>query len=142
MSEQPTYDPIQIRLADSMTDVMDKADRLFDTARPEAVYGEPTTAAGRTIIPAAEVWLFSGFGGGGGFGDTAEGAPVTSAGLGSGVAGAVYARPVAVVIIDEDSARVEPVVDVTKLGLAALSVLGGALVLLGRALSAARRMSR
>jgi hypothetical protein len=35
--------------------------------------------------------------------------------------------------------RVEPVVDATKLGLAALSLVGGALIMLGRALAAAGR---
>lgn len=145
MSEQPTPEPIQTRVAESLSAVLDKADRLFEAARPEAVYGEPVTAAGRTIIPAAEVLLVSIFGGGGGFGPlagAAEGTGGSGAGLGSGVGGAAYARPVAVIIVDESGARVEPVVDATKLGLAALSVFGGALWLLGRALAAARRGTR
>ena len=145
MSEQSTSEVIQMRVAETMTAVLDMADRLFDTARPDAVYGEPTTVAGRTIIPAAEVWLFSGFGGGGGFGPAAEGAEgtgETGAGLGSGVGGAVHARPVAVVIVDESGVRVEPVVDATKLGLAALTVFGSMVFFLGRIMRRTREFDR
>jgi uncharacterized spore protein YtfJ len=136
----------QDKVAESMSAVMDKTDRLFDTARPEAVFAEPVTVEGRTIISAAEVMVFAGFGGGGGFGPASageDGAPAGAsegAGLGAGVGGAAYSRPVAVIIIDKNGARVEPVVDATKLGLAALTVFGSLLFLLGRMARMARRM--
>src|SRR5690606_19421305 len=96
------------------------------TARPEAVFAEPLTADGRTVIGAAEVLVGAGFGSGGGFGPAAEGkedkgpaVSVEGGGIGAGVGGFAQSRPVAVIIIDQSGVRVEPVVDVTKIGLAA-----------------------
>lgn len=126
------------KIGDPVDAVMTRVDRLFDTARPEAVYAEPVTAEGRTVIGAAEVLIAAGFGGGGGFGPitAAEGAtsPAESEGVGAGMGGYAQSRPVAVVIIDGNGARVEPVVDVTKLGLAALTVFGSMIFMLGRML--------
>ncbi len=55
-------------------------------------------------------------------------------GMGSGVGGFAQARPVAVIIMESDGVRVEPVVDVTKLGLAALTAFGGMAFFLSRML--------
>ena len=59
--------------------------------------------------------------------------------MGAGVGGFAQSRPVAVVIIDSNGVRVEPVVDVTKLGIAALTVLGSMLFFMGRMMRGARR---
>ena len=130
----------------SFNDAMPKIDRLFDAARPEAVFAEPVTAEGRTIISAAEVLVGAGFGGGGGYDsspdptvDPALPAPTTDGGVGGGGGGFAQSRPVAVIVIDRDGVRVEPIVDVTKLGLAALTVFGSFLFLVGRMLHASRR---
>ncbi len=52
-------------------------DKLFTVARPGAVFGEPVSAAGRTIITASEVTvgmgLGFGFGGGPGPGEPGPG---------------------------------------------------------------------
>lgn len=121
---------------------MARADRLFDTARPEAVFAEPVTAEGRTVIGAAEVLIAAGFGGGSGSGPAPTPEGVASAGesegMGAGMGGYAQSRPVAVVIIDGNGARVEPVVDVTKLGLAALTVFGSMIFMLGRMLRAGK----
>lgn len=123
-----------------MDSVMEAAGRLFDTARPGAVYAEPVSVEGRTVINAAEVLIGTGFGGGGGYSPAmdSEGQIATDAsenvGMGSGVGGFAQARPVAVIIIDRDGVRVEPVVDVTKLGLAALTAFGGMAFFLSRML--------
>ena len=137
---------IRSALESSTKAIMDRADRLFDTARPEAVFGEPVTADGRTVIGAAEVFVGAGFGSGGGFGPATEQKddkePVVSVeggGIGAGVGGFAQSRPVAVVIIDSNGVRVEPVVDVTKLGIAALTVLGSMLFFMGRMMRGARR---
>ena len=37
-------------------------DKLYDVARPGAVFGEPITAEGRTVITASEVSVGMGFG--------------------------------------------------------------------------------
>jgi uncharacterized spore protein YtfJ len=136
----------QDKIADSLRDVMDETDRLFATARPEAVFAEPVAVEGRTVISAAEVMVVAGFGGGGGFGPApaqGEGPPpdATAGGsaVGAGGGGAAYSRPVAVIIIDGNGVRVEPVVDATRLGLAALTVFGSLLFFLGRMARMARR---
>lgn len=122
--------------------VLDKLDRLFDAADPETVFAAPVSAEGQTVITAAEVLVWAGAGGGGGGGRSQPGAETPAAetdeaaearadserseGYGVGVAGggSALARPVAVIIIDGQGVRVEPVVDVTKIALAALTALG------------------
>ncbi len=59
--------------------------------------------------------------------------------MGGGGGGFAQSRPVAVIVIDRDGVRVEPVVDVTKLGLAALTVFGSFLFLISRMIHTSRR---
>lgn len=144
----PVNEALRDGISNSIDAVLKKIDRLFDAARPEAVFAPPLTAEGRTIIGASEVFLWAGVGGGGGMGPavTDERAPlqVDEGGLGAGAGGGgiVHGRPVAVVIVDGDGVRVEPVVDATKIGLAALTVLGSALVMLFRIWRGARRVEQ
>lgn len=127
-------------VSQSIDDIVAQAGRLFDAARPEAVFAEPVSADGRTVIAAAEVLVGAGFGGGGGSGPSSEEAnPGENTGLGGGGGGFTQSRPVAVIIIDSDGVRVEPVVDATKLGLAALTVFGSMFFFLARMLQGTRR---
>jgi uncharacterized spore protein YtfJ len=67
-----------------------------------------------------------GFGGGGGVDDKERGGespPNAAYGVGGGGGGASMARPVAIVEIGPNGARVEPIVDPTKIVLAFLSML-------------------
>jgi uncharacterized spore protein YtfJ len=59
--------------------------------------------------------------------------------MGAGMGGFAQSRPVAVVIIDGDGVRVEPVVDATKLGIAALTVFGSMFFFLARMLGGSKR---
>jgi uncharacterized spore protein YtfJ len=72
-------------------------ERLLAT---KTVIGEPITAVGKTVIPLLSVG--AGFGAGAGAGKEDEG---TSGGAGGGFG----IKPVAVIIIEEESVRVEPV---------------------------------
>jgi uncharacterized spore protein YtfJ len=56
--------------------------------------------------------------------DDPEGAVPEGEGFGGGGGGRVFSRPVAVIIAAPEGVRVEPVVDVTKIGLAALTAAG------------------
>ena len=124
----------------SLEEIMARADRLYDAARPEAVFATPVSADGRTVIAAAEVLVGVGYGGGGGSSPSGEGAaPSENSGMGAGVGGFAQSRPVAVVVIDGDGVRVEPVVDATKLGIAVLTVVGSMFFFLARMLRGARR---
>lgn len=123
----------------AVDDIVSRVDGLFDVARPEAVFAPPVTVDGRTVIPAAEVLVGMGIGGGGGSSPASEGqADGENAGMGAGGGGYAQSRPVAVIIIDGDGVRVEPVVDVTKLGLAAITVLGSMFFFLARMMRGSR----
>jgi uncharacterized spore protein YtfJ len=102
-----------------------------------AVYGEPIQHGETLIIPAAEVLSGVGFGVGFGGAETTSsgegGVPVgESGGGGGGGGGRVFARPVAAIIATPDGVRVEPVVDVTKVALAALTAAGFIVSMLAR----------
>lgn len=115
--------------------------RLMSTARSESVFGHPIEKDGVTVITASEVsvGLGVGFGYGGGAvpaGETDEEQETEGAGGGGGGGGFAGARPVAVIIIKEDRVSVEPVVDPTKLGLAALTMVTAFVATVGRVLRA------
>jgi uncharacterized spore protein YtfJ len=100
-------------------------DRFFETARVEAVYGSPVQNGDTMVIPSAEVFSGMGFGvgTGGALGkDTAD--QGIAGGGGGGGGGSVIARPVAAIVITPNSVRIEPIVDVTKIALAALTAVG------------------
>ncbi len=105
-------------------------DKLLDVANVDQVYGEPVQQGNATIIPAAEVLAALGMGVGSGYGEGPstgeEGKPSGGGGSGSGggAGGRTLSRPVAVIIADANGVRVEPVVDVTKVALAALTAGG------------------
>jgi uncharacterized spore protein YtfJ len=81
----------------------------------KTVVGDPITIEGTTIIPLISV----GFGFGGASGGAGE-AKDKGEGFGGGAGGGV--RPIAIIIIDKDGARIEPI----KGGMAsALEKLGG-----------------
>lgn len=133
-------------------DVADLIGRLSDAAQPSAVFGEPVTSGERTVITACEVTLGLGFGygmGSGGSGGrpqegTGEGEtegeeqspPFASGGGGGG--GNAMARPVAVIHVGPEGVDVEPVVDVTKLGLAFFTMLGSIFLMARKMRKAAR----
>lgn len=115
--------------------------RLFDAARPEAVYGEPVTQGDYTVITASEisVGMGYGYGGGGGVGPSPETEDATAAknevagyGSGGGGGGGTSARPVAVIEIGPNGVRVEPVVDPTKIVLAFFTAFGSMFMMLAK----------
>lgn len=119
---------------DAMAIVQDTLGEFLQSASVEAVYGAPIKEGDTLIIPAAEVLTVMGFGVGAGrgkgFSKETESEEEQSdemsegAGGGGGGGGRVLARPAAVIIATPDGVRVEPVVDVTKIGLAALTAAG------------------
>ncbi|MBN2148157.1 MAG: hypothetical protein JW726_12255 [Anaerolineales bacterium] len=111
-------------------------DGFLATADVTAVYGEPVEHGDTIIIPAAEVLCGMGFGIGYGSGggsapqekedEDEEGSASEGYGSGGGGGGGgrTLSRPVAVVISGPEGVRIEPVVDVTKIALAALTAVG------------------
>jgi uncharacterized spore protein YtfJ len=105
----------------------DTMDEFLASADVSVVYGEPIQHEDTLIIPTAEVLCGMGFGVGRGGGTSAaqeDGNPSVGTGIGAGGGGKVLSRPVAVVVASPEGVRVEPVVDITKIALAALTALG------------------
>ena len=108
--------------------ISETMEALIDTADVSHAFGSPIKRGEYTIIPTAEVLTAVGFGVGFGSGEgpAAEGSDEMAQGMGGGGGGGgrTFSRPVAVVISGPEGVRVEPVVDVTKIGLAALTAAG------------------
>jgi uncharacterized spore protein YtfJ len=90
------------------------------------VYGAPIRQGESLLIPAAEVLTIGGFGMGSGGGEQSGpgGRPRRGAGGGGGGGGRTLARGVAVIVASPQGVEVKPIVDVTKIALAALTALG------------------
>lgn len=90
---------------------MEDVEKLFDKAISEierllnskTVVGEPITVEGNTLIPLVSVGF--GFGVGGGEGTD----PSKGAGTGGGTGGGGGVKPVALVVINKDGVRLEPI---------------------------------
>ena len=71
----------------------------------KTVVGEPIIVEGTTIIPLISVGFGFGAGGGSGKGEAKQ----KGEGAGGATAGAAWVRPKAVVIVDKEGVRVEPI---------------------------------
>ncbi len=141
-------------MSDALSDLISSLDRtqeqamtatqsIFSATRVGAVYGDPIQAGDYTIITASEVVAGSGFGFGRGMGsapasasssngEAAKATEATGGGGGGGGGGGSTARPVALIVIGPNGVEVRPVVDVTKIAVAALTAWGAALPTLVR----------
>jgi len=96
-----------------------------ETITVKRVFGEAYEQDGVTVIPAAAV--AGGGGGGGGEGEDTEG----KHGSGSGGGFGVRARPAGVYVIDGKRVRWRPAIDVNRITLGVLMLVGVALVTRG-----------
>ena len=69
------------------------------------VVGEPITIQGTTLIPLISIGFGFGAGGGEGKGEAKQ----KGEGAGGGTGGGVWVRPIAMVIIDKEGVRIEPI---------------------------------
>jgi uncharacterized spore protein YtfJ len=119
--EEYNDDDMEMTAADRLVESIDgNIDRMLEVAAVEAVYGSPIQQGDTVIIPAAEVSAYMGFGmgiGSGGDDESNQGGE----GGGGGGGGFSLSRPVAVIVSGPEGVRVEPVVDVTKIAVAALT---------------------
>jgi len=140
-------------MSEEMKEVMDSTtaswsatasviEKLFSVAQPGAVFSEPVTVEGRTIITTSEVMVGMGVGYGIGAGSAqgAEAEMTSGEGYGGGGGGGGFStgRPVAAIIIEPEGVRIEPIVDVTKISLAFFTVLGSIFLMGFRLRRAAR----
>ncbi len=109
-------------------------DRFLDAASVDMVYGEPIQYGDTLIIPSAELVAGLGFGvGAGSFtrpeeqqGEETDEKESNGSGHGGGGGGGgrVFSRPVAVIIATSQGVVIKPVVDTTKIALAAITAAG------------------
>ena len=90
---------------------------ILSQASVKAIYGEPITAHGKTIIPIAKIMY--GYGAG-----TGTGGVAASSARGEGGGGGARATPVGVVEISEQHTRFVPISDRRKLAGAVLIGIG------------------
>ncbi len=96
--------------------------QLADAAQVEAVYAEPIRHEETVVVPSAEI--LTGFALGFGMGGGKDQGTTVGGGGGGGGGGRSFARPVAAIVITPTKVRIEPIVDVTKIALAALTAFG------------------
>jgi uncharacterized spore protein YtfJ len=96
------------------TAISDSLGRLFGEASPATLFSEPVEQGEHVFITAVAWERAGGFGFGAGQG-TGEGME-SGSGEGGGGGGLSQGRPVAVIQIGPDGARVTPVIDFTKIG--------------------------
>jgi uncharacterized spore protein YtfJ len=112
-------------------------------ATVRTVFGEPMEIRGRTIIPVARVRFGFGMGMGRGKreGDKEHDGDHHRAPGGGGGGGAVI-RPLAVVEVSESQTKVTPIVDVTRISLAAIALAAWGIFWVSRVLRAEARRGR
>lgn len=92
---------------------------ILAEANVKAIYGEPVSAQGKTVIPVAKIMY--GYGGGAGTGGVGN---TSAKGEGGGGGVGVRAIPVGVVEIGEQQTRFVPIADHKRLGGAVLVGIG------------------
>jgi len=104
--------------ANELQDPLQKAGELTTSmlaiAQPSAIFGEPLQIGEETIVTASEVGAAMGVG------------KIIAAAGGGGTS---FGRPVAVVTAGPNGVKVRPVLDLTKIGLAFLTMLGSFLMM-------------
>jgi uncharacterized spore protein YtfJ len=113
----------------SLDVVQSTFDEFLSNANVNAVYSKPVRQGDTVVITAAEV--FSGFGFGIGEGSGMQG-DQKGGGSGGGGGGQTFARPVAVVVCTPNGVSVQPIMDRTKLWMAALTAAGFMLTTLSK----------
>ena len=121
--------------------------KIYSAADSAKVFGQAVVSGDYTVIPAAEIAGGGGFGSGMGFGpamDKKRRAKVTEespgtetipapgpggAGGGGGGGGGSMGRPVAAIVIGPEGVEIKPILDMSKIGLTALTAFGGVALL-------------
>ena len=149
MSEE--FNEVMVTAVKNQEQAAELVEKLFAVAQPGAVYGEPVTAEGYTVITASEVSVGMGFGYGIGSGtggarrqqresedEPQDEGSEAGVGGGGGGGGASMGRPVAAITISPEGVHVDPIVDVTKIGLAFFTTIGSMFFMLSKMRKASR----
>ena len=124
-------------IMDDLSGVMDRSsipnqifDRIKQSARVELAYGESRKVGEKTIIPVALVSYVFGGGSGGGLGPAGHNGHTEDVGIGGGGGGGggVRVQPVAVLEMTEDSTRLLPIIEWTKLATTVVAAAAAVLI--------------
>ena len=115
-------------------------DRLVEATKVDAVFGAPIERDGVTLITCSEL----GVGLGGGFGPAKPVDAPKNAEAAEGIGGGAVARgrPVAVIVMTHDGVKIKPIVNVTRIVLAQVAMLGIVFLLTSRVLRHNRQMQK
>lgn len=110
-------------------------EQFIAVAHVDSVFGQPVTAGDYTVITASEVSVAMGIGYGTGYGTCPEHhgdgeTKQSGAGGGGGGGGVSIARPVATINISSQGVTVVPVLDITKITIAALTAAGSIILVI------------
>ncbi len=127
--EEEAQETVSDEALSSLDVIQSTFDQFLSTANVNAVYAKPVRQGDTMVITAAEV--FSGFGFGIGEGSGMQGEQKGGA-SGGGGGGQTFSRPVAVVVCTPNGVSIQPIMDRTKLWMAALTAAGFMLVTLSK----------
>jgi uncharacterized spore protein YtfJ len=112
------------------------AGAMAGLTRSEAAVGPATSTASHTVVPLTETIFYGGFGMGlgSGTGRGGENQSMTGSGGGGGAGGGGggHSRTIAVVVMGPDGVKIRPVVDPTKIALAAVGAWASVMIALMR----------
>ena len=134
MDDQPAME-------DKLEKVSRPIDRMLDRLTPGAVFGEPTTENGVTIIPVAEVTAGFGFGTGRAAARRADEkseaeTEVADRGTGSGGGAGGRAAPRGYIRITPDGVKYRPITDDTRIAMAGIALAAWAVFWIGKTIRA------
>lgn len=129
MDEERQYSEDSATAPELVAEVMQQ---FTSSAHVSSVFEQPRKVGDRTVIPAAEVMVGLGFGVGMGQGQG------DAPGGGGGGGGGSRARPVAAIVVEPDRVYVEPILDLTQIALAGISLCIFGMFWTGRLLAGGR----
>jgi len=110
-------------------------DKMVEIASPENAFTKPVQSHNYTVIGVSEVMASMGVGFGGGSAHPLEaGKTMSEGGSGGGGGGVSLSRPVASIVISQDSVIVKPIFDFTKITIAAITAIGSMAVFITKIL--------
>lgn len=124
-------------------------EKLVDVGQAETVFSQPVESGEYKVLTASSVSVAMGFGysrgGGESISEKAESeneeasSPSIWKTMGGGGGGASAARPVAAIELGPNGVRVEPIVDITKIGLAFITMMISMITIVAKARRLASR---
>jgi uncharacterized spore protein YtfJ len=110
------------RSVETQEQAMELIAGVLRVSEPDAIFGKPQVHGHATLITVSE--LTAGLGVGFGSGGQVD----QGSGGGGGGGGFSTGRPVAIISVTDQGVKVDPIVDVTKLGIAFLTTIGAMLL--------------